>query len=608
MVEMIEKHINLKTRGLPIRIDVVQDTNAVPIEFTLMDYDIPVGAEARIYIRKPSGLEIYNNCTIEENNVIVQPTMQMYAEKGRAKAQLQIVADDVVAASFAFCIDVAENIASSSAVESSNEFGILDALINEAREMIATLGGLKPHAFAAPVQNLATTVAGSALDATMGKKLQDGIDTLNFNSREILTGVDDIKAYIGYTDEDIVGIQVDYENKSFQRLAGAYELSAGVDFDKYAMFGGRKRCAVADDGTIVTWFGDADYTEDGTMGQVMVYQPKFYYKVVPLKTDPITDGIGHHLRKANYYVSTKPKTGFKLHPFFIDKNGDELEYAMLSAYEGSIFDTSADAYLLDDSQVMAYTTDKFSSIAGAKPASGTTQNLTRPNVNQMCMNRGAGWYSENIKATSANQMLMIIEMGMMDIQTAIGQGVVSVADNPNTENNSKVTGGTSALGNGTGQATGTSGQVSVSYRGYENPWGNIWKFIYGVNIWGDGTLGGGVPYYATDFNFAESKRTDNYVSAGFSCANTNGYVSAIGYAPECDWMFIASECLGNSSVPVGDYTYITANLNGYAIALLGGSWSSGSRAGAFYWGLNHGVGYRSRTVGGRLVYVPTATA
>ena len=179
MVEMIEKHINLKTRGLPIRIDVVQGTNAVPIKFTLMDYDIPAGAEARIYVRKPSNTEVYNNCTIDNNSVIVQPTTQMYAEVGRLKAQIQLIAGDGVAASFVFCIDVAENLVSSSAVESCNEFGILDTLINEAREMIATLGGLKPHALAAPIQNLATTVAGSALDATMGKKLQDGIDTLN---------------------------------------------------------------------------------------------------------------------------------------------------------------------------------------------------------------------------------------------------------------------------------------------------------------------------------------------------------------------------------------------------------------------------------------------
>ena len=68
---------------------------------------------------------------------------------------------------------------------------------------------------------------------------------------------------------------------------------------------------------------------------------------------------------------------------------------------------------------------------------------------------------------------------------------------------------------------------------------------------------------------------------------------------------MASECTGNSSLPVGDYHYITANLNAYRIALLGGGWSTGAGAGGFYWYLHHGVGARYRNIGGRLVYVPT---
>ena len=81
----------------------------------------------------------------------------------------------------------------------------------------------------------------------------------------------------------------------------------------------------------------------------------------------------------------------------------------------------------------------------------------------------------------------------------------------------------------------------------------------------------------------------------------------MGYSTKYDWLFVASECLGNSSLPVGDYTYITENLNGYRLARLGGSWSNGSIAGGFSWGLDAGVGRRGRTVGGRLVYVPTVT-
>lgn len=449
----------------------------------------------------------------------------------------------------------------------------------------------------------------------------DELKSENFNSQEILSGVADIRAYLGITADDIVGIQVDYKNKTFKRLAGAANLTKGSDFDKFTMFGGRKRCNVADDGSIVAWYGDADYKEDGSMGQVMVYQPKFYYLVCPVEYDPIDTGIGYHLRKANYYVSEKPRAGFRLHPAFYDASGNEIDYFLTSAYEGSIYDASASAYLLNDEQVMNTGEDKFSSIAGARPASGSSQNLTRPNIEAMAQNRGTNWHGDLIKQVSAEQMLMIIEMGMMNLQTAIAQGVVSLpwtTGSDTTSSYAAATGSTASLGNGTGRAEKTTtyeggvakeytvdGKTSVCWRGKENFWGNIWKFVYGINIWGNGKMGGGQPYICSDFSFAESKNSGNYEPAGFTVTNANGYISAMGYSTACDWLFIASECLGNSSLPAGDYTYITVNLNGYRIALLGGYWSYGGNAGGFCWDLFGGVGTRSRNVGGRLVYIPT---
>lgn len=449
----------------------------------------------------------------------------------------------------------------------------------------------------------------------------DELKSENFNSQEILSGVADIRAYLGITADDIVGIQVDYKNKTFKRLAGAANLTKGSDFDKFTMFGGRKRCNVADDGSIVAWYGDADYKEDGSMGQVMVYQPKFYYLVCPVEYDPIDTGIGYHLRKANYYVSEKPRAGFRLHPAFYDASGNEIDYFLTSAYEGSIYDASASAYLLNDEQVMNTGEDKFSSIAGARPASGSSQNLTRPNIEAMAQNRGTNWHGDLIKQVSAEQMLMIIEMGMMNLQTAIAQGVVSLpwtTGSDTTSSYAAATGSTASLGNGTGRAEKTTtyeggvakeytvdGKTSVCWRGKENLWGNIWKFVYGINIWGNGKMGGGQPYICSDFSFAESKNSGNYEPAGFTVTNANGYISAMGYSTACDWLFIASECLGNSSLPVGDYTYITVNLNGYRIARLGGDWDDGGGAGGFYWYLTYGVGYRYRAFGGRLVYIPT---
>ena len=442
----------------------------------------------------------------------------------------------------------------------------------------------------------------------------------NFNSQEILSGVADLRAYLGLTADDIVGIQVDYKNKTFKRLAGAANLTPGSDFDKFSMYGGRRKCNVADDGTINAWYGDDNYTEDGSNGQVMVYQPKFYYLVCPVEYDPIDTGIGYHLRKANYYVSEKPRAGFRLHPAFYDASGNEIDYFLTSTYEGSIYDTSAAAYLLQDEQLMSSAEDKFSSIAGARPASGSSQNLTRTEIEKMAQNRGTNWHSDLIKPVSAEQLLMIIELGIMNTQTGVGQGVVGLpytTGDDTTSSYAAATGSTAALGNGTGRAEKTTtyeggsakeytvdSKTSVCWRGKENFWGNIWKFVYGISIWGNGKMDGGQPYICSDFNFAENKNSGNYEPAGFTVAPKEGYISAMGYSTKFDWLFIASETLGNSSLPVGDYTYLIQNLNGYRIARLGGGWDYWSSAGAFYWNLDSGVGDRGRNVGGRLVYIP----
>ena len=505
----------------------------------------------------------------------------------------------------------------------------LNAVISSAQSAQSSLSGVIAQASTAQTNlqnatNSATDVFNQLTAENVSAKANlDALRSEDFNAQEILSGVTDIRAYLGMIEtEDVLGITMDYKNKTCTRIAGAKNLTAGADFDKFSMYGGRKRCNVSDGGTINAYYGDEGYTEDGSNGQVMVYQPKFYYLVCPLEYDRQETGYGYHLRKANYYISETQRAGFKLHPAFYDKNGNEVDYILMSAYEGCIYDTSANAYLKNDEQVMDASKDKFSSIAGARPASGVSQNLTRPNIEQMAKNRGEGWHSFGIKTVSMEQLLMIVEMGMMNLQTAIGQGVVNLpwtTGSDTTSSYAGATGSTASLGNGTGRATETTtyeggvatkntadGKTSICYRGVENFWGNIWKFAYGINFYcevGKPFLG----YVCKDFNYAESKRTDNYENIGFALPSENGYVSAMGYSTNYDWLFLPSEVKGNSSLPVGDYYYQNNTWDGYRIALLGGVWNNGYNAGGFRWNLNNGVGNRYRYVGGRLVYVPTVT-
>ena len=262
-------------------------------------------------------------------------------------------------------------------------------------------------------------------DATYIKSLQTSLnEELATHLADYDTFKQDIKGYIGYTENDIVGVEADFVNNKFTRLAGAVGKNPGADFNSIKAFGGRKRCILTDAGVVLAYYDEPGYVETGkltqvitknsvtypvgTPVQVMVEQPKFYYKVVPLQLEPITDGIGYHLRKARYYVSDTPKVGFKVHPAFV-RNGVEVDKIYLPAYEGSIYDVSAGTYLLNDEQVADFDNDKLSSIAGAKPASGLTQNLTRANMRKLANNRGNGWQISDVLSVSVTQILFIIE-------------------------------------------------------------------------------------------------------------------------------------------------------------------------------------------------------
>ena len=429
----------------------------------------------------------------------------------------------------------------------------------------------------------------------------------------------DLEAFIGYTADDIYGVEVDFVNKKFTRLSRAVNRTPGAGFDSIECFGGRKRCNVTDAGKVVAYYGDAGYTTGGkltqaitiddgdnaetynvgTAVQVMVEQPKFYYKVVPLLVEE--NAKGTKMRKARYYVSPIPKAGFKLHPAFIE-NGKTNDFIYLAAFEGSLYDTSASAYILDNSQVADFSADKLSSIAGVKPIGGDTQKLTRTNTRLIAEKRGKGWEQAYTATVAVSQLLMLIEYASFDMQKAIGKGNV---DQSSSSSNIQYTGATVSLGNASGAVINGNGIQIVSYRGEENLWGNIWTWVDGMNeenpddFYEDdvGTL------YVADHGFADDTKASPYRNTGIHPCYGHGYISTFGYSEDFDWMFIPAEYNGDSALPVGDHVW---NINpGWRVGRLGGYCSEDTYVGAFYWDLNNATSSCYWTVGGRLVYVPS---
>ena len=434
----------------------------------------------------------------------------------------------------------------------------------------------------------------------------------------------DLRAYVGYTDGDIYGVEVDFANKKFTRLAGAVGMAGGEPFDKVRAMGGRKRCNLTDDGVVVAYQGDPAFSSSGvltqaaTVGdttypvgtkvQVMVEQPKFYYKVVPMVLERTSDTAdqGWKTRKVRYYISDTPKAGFKVHPQFIC-NGKENDYIYKSAYEGCLWDKSAAAYIMDDAQVADFANDMLSSIANAKPASGLTQNLTRANTRKLAQNRGHGWEQQYAAVLAGTQLLMLIEYGNFNSQNNIGAGVTNKTDD-GTTSMSELTGATVNLGNASGAVTNANGYNVVSYRGEENLWGNIWKWEDGLNIKNPSTFAAddgqvGV-LYAADHGFTDDTGAAPYEDTGIRVPYVSwSYISAFGYSEAYDWLFVGVEGKGNSSVPVGD---CVQNVNpGWRVAQSGANWDDGANAGVFCLDLSTSAGYRYRDISGRSVYIPS---
>jgi hypothetical protein len=451
------------------------------------------------------------------------------------------------------------------------------------------------------------------------KEIADGAVATIGDIQDLQQQISDLQAFVGYTDDDIMGVEVDFKNRKFTRLAGAVNRTPGAGFDDVKAFGGRKRCILTDDGVVLAYHGDAGYSETGaltqaiTIGettypigekvQVMVEQPKFYYKVVPLQLEKVEGGKGFHMRKARYYVSDTKKDGFKLHPAFIH-NGKEKNFIYLSAYEGSVYDRSASAYLLADEQIVDFvdsTGDMLSSIAYAKPTSGVEQaGATRIGFRRIAANRGVGWSQAYAATVAATQLLFTIEYASMNTQTTIGRGNVDKPSGSSSISYTEITGATTNLGNESGSVENTNGINIVTYRGEENFWGNIWKWVDGLNIFNQSDL------YVSDHGFTDDIGTDPYEDAGITLSKVTGYISAFGYNEEFDWLFFPSETSGDSALPVGDNFYQTTTLDTWRVARLGGHWHDGSMAGGFYWYVHHDSSYRYRYVGGRLVYVPDA--
>ena len=415
-----------------------------------------------------------------------------------------------------------------------------------------------------------------------------------------------------------IGLKLNYRTSNYQATDDAISMSVN-DFDNYAMYGGRKRCLVDNNGTIIAFYGDNNYSDISTNGyQVMVYQPKFYYKRTPIQIENTSNGA--IIRQEIIKISSVQKEGFKIHPLFVNQNNEILDYVLLSAYEGSIESDLEASYL--DKAYSNILQQKLSSVSGAKPITGVSNNLTLMDYQTLANNRGTGWHITNIQALSAEQMLTMVEYGTPQVQSTLSKGVSNFNYSSTSVNVSyaALTGSTSDLGNSSGEASSTyfndvnthtefqSGKKSFSYRGMQNEYGNLWKAIQGILCVNESS-NFYTPYICNNFNYSTTP-SNNYSKTQLLVPSSSGWISAFGYDSNYDWLFVPSEMNNNANSlgPVGDYLESYYTSNSIKSLAVGGAWGDNFNAGLF---ANRFTSTPQATYGrgttARLMYIPQKT-
>ena len=275
-----------------------------------------------------------------------------------------------------------------------------------------------------------------------------------------------------------------------------------------------------------------------------VYIPEYYFRII--------DDAAN--KKRYFYIADKAKSGFTKHP------GS-------GKYVG-----------------------RYNTISGhySKTGSAPLVNLTRASARSGARGKGSKWSEYDFASWCAVWLLYLVEFADWDSQSKVGRGYV---DNNNSAINS---GGTDSMTYHTGRASGTDGKTAAQYRHIENPWGNVFEWIDGINF-SDGTV-----YVCTNpANYADDTAS-NYSNIGTK-SQTDGFIKSLGMSSSMPWAFFPTATGGSETTYVPDYAYYSS---GWRVLHVGGYWSNGSYAGLFYFSASDTSSYTSSSVGARLLFHP----
>lgn len=253
--------------------------------------------------------------------------------------------------------------------------------------------------------------------------------------------------------------------------------------------------------------------------------------------------------------------------------------------------------------------------------------LTRDQFRQAARKRGSGWEMYTYGAHKTLFWLFAVEYATLNSQKSfnaqkdangfaqggLGVGPTQMTDWANFNNANPLIpcGYTNEFGNGSGEkayvvknsSDGTHATLMANrYRGIENPFGHLWKYIDGANIQvTTGDAGLSILWTTDDpSNFSDTSYT-GYDKKGNIC-RTNGYSKKMLLGEDGD--IVATEVGGSSSTYWCDYYYTDTSANRMQTVLIGGGADEGQGGGLTRMSMNLAISAVGRNIGSRLCFFP----
>lgn len=255
--------------------------------------------------------------------------------------------------------------------------------------------------------------------------------------------------------------------------------------------------------------------------------------------------------------------------------------------------TDAATVIQTEKDWTASTGDKLCSVSGKAPINYGT----RANFRAIATNRGTGWTSMLYDILSAIQILYLTEYASFNSQSVIGAGISNVTDWEayNKYNPIAFNGNSNSVGNVSGNNAGSASCATeatkyMSYRGIENWYGHVWKWLDGINTNNNRS------YICNVVANLADDTSSNYTDIGINNVASNGYQATLLQIARG---FLPASIGATSATKITDYYW---QAGGWRVARSGGSTNYGLYDGGFYLNLSYDSSSSRSYVGGRLCF------